>query len=77
MKGGQIILNTFSAEKMAEMIKPIIIEAIREILKEKEEKLLSLIEVYKLFVQAISKTTLALNTIQALLTEYRIEGRYF
>lgn len=42
MIGGQIILNTISPEEMAEMIKPMIIEAIREVLQEKEEKFLSL-----------------------------------
>ena len=45
MTGGQIILNTISADEMAEMIKPMIIEAIREVLQEKEEKFLSPAEV--------------------------------
>jgi hypothetical protein len=77
MKGGQIILNAVSAEEMAEMIKPIIIETIRDILQEKEEKLLSPAEVCKKFVPAISKTTLASWTRQGLLTEYRIGGRVY
>lgn len=77
MKGGQIILNTISPEEMAEMIKPMIIEAIREVLQEKEEKLLSPAEVCKKFEPAISKTTLASWTKQGYLTEYRIGGRVF
>ena len=77
MIGGQIILNTISPEEMAEMIKPMIIEAIREVLQEKEEKFLSPAEVCKIFVPAISKTTLAAWTKQGLLTEYRIGGRVY
>lgn len=77
MKGGQIILNTISPEEMAEMIKPMIIEAIREVLQEKEEKFLSPAEVCKKFEPAISKTTLASWTKQGYLTEYRIGGRVF
>ena len=68
-------MNTISPEEMAEMIKPMIIEAIREVLQEKEEKFLSPAEVCKIFVPAISKTTLAAWTKQGLLTEYRIGGR--
>jgi hypothetical protein len=77
MKGGQIILNTISPEEMADMIKPMIIEAIREVLQEKEEKFLSPAEVCKKFVPAISKTTLASWTKQGLLTEHRIGGRVY
>ena len=77
MIGGQIILNTISPEEMAEMIKPMIIEAIREVLQEKEEKFLSPADVCKIFVPAISKTTLAAWTKQGLLTEYRIGGRVY
>lgn len=77
MKGGQIILNTVSPEEMAEIIKPLIVEAIREVLQEKEEKLLSLAEVCKKFEPAISKTTLASWTRQGFLTEYRIGGRVY
>ena len=77
MTGGQIILNTISADEMAEMIKPMIIDAIREVLQEKEEKLLSPSEVCKKFEPAISKTTLASWTKQGLLTEYRIGGRVY
>jgi len=75
MKGGQIILNTVTPEEMAEMIKPIIMEAIREVLQEKEEKFLSPAEVCKKFEPVISKTTLASWTKQGLLTEYRIGGK--
>lgn len=77
MKGGQIILNTVTPEEMAEMIKPMIMDAIREVLQEKEEKFLSPAEVCKKFEPAISKTTLASWTKQGLLTEYRIGGRVF
>jgi hypothetical protein len=77
MKGGQIILNTYSPEEMVEMIKPLIVEAIREALQEKEEKLLSPAEVCKIFVPTISKTTLAAWTKQGLLNEYRIGGRVY
>jgi hypothetical protein len=77
MIGGQIILNTISAEQMAEIIKPLIVEAIREVLHEKEEKFLSPAEVCKIFVPAISKTTLAAWTKKGLLKEYRIGGRVF
>lgn len=77
MKGGQIILNTYSPEEIVEMIKPLIVEAIREALQEKEEKLLSPAEVCKIFVPAISKTTLAAWTKQGILTEYRMGGRVY
>jgi hypothetical protein len=77
MKGGQIILNAYSPEEIVEMIKPLIVEAIREALQEKEEKLLSPAEVCKIFVPAISKTTLAAWTKQGLLKEYRIGGRVY
>lgn len=77
MKGGQIILNTVTPEEMAEMIKPMIMDAIREVLQEKEEKFLSPAEVCKKFEPAISKTTLASWTKQGLLTEYRIGGRVY
>jgi hypothetical protein len=77
MTGGQIILNTISPEEMAEIIKPLIVEAIREVLQEKEEKLLSPAEVCKKFVPAISKTTLAAWTKQGILTDYRIGGRVY
>lgn len=77
MIGGQIILNTISADQLADIIKPLIVEAIREVLQEKEEKLLSPAEVCKKFEPAISKTTLALWTRQGLLTDYRIGGRVF
>jgi hypothetical protein len=75
MIGGQIILNTIGPEELAEIIRPMIIDAIREVLQEKEEKFLSPAEVCKRFVPAISKTTLASWTKQGLLTEYRIGGR--
>ncbi len=77
MKGGQIILNTFSPEEIVEMIKPLIFDAVREALQEKEEKLLSPAEVCKLFVPTISKTTLAAWTKKGFLTEYRIGGRVY
>lgn len=77
MKGGQIILNTYSPDEMVEMIKPLIVEAIREALQEKEEKLLSPAEVCKRFHPHISKTTLSKWTKQGLLKEYRIGGRVF
>ena len=77
MAGSQIILNTISPEEMIEIIKPLIVDAIREVLQEKDEKLLSPTEVCKLFVPAISKTTLASWTKQGYLTEYRIGGRVF
>jgi hypothetical protein len=77
MTGGQIILNTITPEEMAEMIKPMIMDAIREVLQEKEEKFLSPAEVCKKFEPAISKTTLASWTKQGLLTEYRIGGRVY
>lgn len=77
MKGGQIILNTFSPEEIVEMIKPLIVEAIREALQEKEEKLLSPGEVCKIFVPAISKTTLAAWTKKGFLTEYRLGRRVY
>lgn len=77
MTGGQIILNTITAQEIAEMIKPMIVETIREVLQEKEEKLLSPAEVCKKFEPAISKTTLASWTKQGYLTEYRIGGRVF
>ena len=77
MTGGQIILNTITPEEMAEMIKPMIMDAIREVLQEKEEKFLSPAEVCKKFEPAISKTTLASWTKQGYLTEYRIGGRVF
>lgn len=77
MTGGQIILNTITAQEIAEMIKPMIVEAIREVLQEKEEKFLSPAEVCKKFEPAISKTTLASWTKQGFLTEYRIGGRVY
>jgi hypothetical protein len=77
MKGGQIILNTYSPEEIVEMIKPLIVDAIREALQEKEEKLLSPAEVCKIFVPSISKTTLAAWTKQGILNEYRIGGRVY
>ena len=70
-------MNSISPEEMAEMIKPMIIEAIREVLQEKEEKFLSPAEVCKKFIPAISKTTLASWTKQGLLTEHRIGGRVY
>ena len=77
MKGGQIILNAYSPEEIVEIIKPLIVEAIREALQEKEEKLLSPAEVCKIFVPAISKTTLASWTKQGMVKEYRIGGRVY
>ena len=77
MTGGQIILNTITPEEMAEMIKPMIMDAIREVLQEKEDRFLSPAEVCKKFEPAISKTTLASWTKQGYLTEYRIGGRVF
>ena len=77
MIGGQIILNTISADQLADIIKPLIVDAIREVLQEKEEKLLSPAEVCKKFEPAISKTTLASWTKQGLFTEYRIGGRVY
>lgn len=77
MAGSQIILNTISPEEMIEIIKPLIVDAIREVLQEKDEKLLSPAEVCKLFVPAISKTTLASWTKQGLLNEHRIGGRVY
>jgi hypothetical protein len=77
MKGGQIILNTYSPEEIVELIKPLIVDAIREALQEKEEKLLSPAEVCKLFVPTISKTTLASWTKKGFLNEHRIGGRVY
>ena len=77
MKGGQIIFNTYSPEEIVELIKPLIVDAIREALQEKEEKLLSPAEVCKRFQPHISKTTLASWTKQGLLTEYRFGGRVY
>lgn len=77
MIGGQIILNTISADQLADIIKPLIVEAIREVLQEKEEIFLSPAEVCKKFEPTISKTTLAAWTKKGLLTEYRIGGRVY
>jgi hypothetical protein len=77
MKGGQIILNTYSPEEIVELIKPLIVEAIREVLKEKEEKLLSPSEVCRMFEPNISKTTLAKWTEEGLLKKYRFGGRIY
>ncbi len=77
MNGSQIILHAFSPDQLVDLFRPMMEDLVRNLLSEKEEKLLSPAEACKLFKPAISKTTLASWTKQGLINEHRIGGRVY
>ncbi len=75
--GNQILLNGITPEQLANLLRPMIRDELRNILAAQDEKLLSPAETCKLFKPAITKATLTSWTKQGLIQDHRLGGRVF